>query len=146
MKFVSYITSDGNAAPGLVEGGSIRRIDAPSMQAYIALPAAQRAARHSKETVALADVRLDAPVRPLRNVFCVGRNYLEHAKEGAAIFGKELKLPDVPTFFTKARRPRSPLAEQTLHFQADVSMNMILKPSLPSLSAPRAKTCVKPTP
>jgi 2-keto-4-pentenoate hydratase/2-oxohepta-3-ene-1,7-dioic acid hydratase in catechol pathway len=32
----------------------------------------------------------------------VGRNYLEHAKEGARALGRELKLPDVPTFFTKA--------------------------------------------
>ncbi|MGC2129903.1 MAG: fumarylacetoacetate hydrolase family protein [Candidatus Aquilonibacter sp.] len=121
MKFVSYITSDGNAAPGLVEGGSIRRIDAPSMQAYIALPPAQRAARHTSQTVALADVRLDAPVRPLRNVFCVGRNYLEHAKEGAAIFGKELKLPDVPTFFTKATPTAIAAPEQIIHLQADAS-------------------------
>jgi 2,4-didehydro-3-deoxy-L-rhamnonate hydrolase len=121
MKFVSYITSDGNTAPGLLEGGSIQRIDAPSMQAYIALPAAQRAARHTNQTAALADVRLDAPVRPLRNVFCVGRNYLEHAKEGAAIFGKELKLPDVPTFFTKATPTSIAAHEQTLKLEAKVS-------------------------
>jgi 2-keto-4-pentenoate hydratase/2-oxohepta-3-ene-1,7-dioic acid hydratase in catechol pathway len=121
MKFVSYITSDGSAAPGLLEGGSIRRIDAPTMQAYIALPTAQRTARHTSQSVALADVRLDAPVRPLRNIFCVGRNYLEHAKEGAALFGKELKLPDVPTFFTKATPTAIAAPGQTLHLQADIS-------------------------
>ena len=121
MKFVSYITSDGKTAPGLLEGGSIHPIDAPSMQAYIALPAAQRAGRHTTQTVPLSSVRLDAPVRPLRNVFCVGRNYLEHAKEGAAIFGKELKLPDVPTFFTKATPTSIAAPDQTLHLQANIS-------------------------
>jgi 2-keto-4-pentenoate hydratase/2-oxohepta-3-ene-1,7-dioic acid hydratase in catechol pathway len=121
MKFVSYITSDGRSAPGLLEGESIRRIDAPSLREYIALPAAQRAARHTSETIALAKVKLDAPVRPLRNIFCVGRNYLEHAKEGAAIFGQELKLPDVPTFFTKATPTSIAAHDQTLKLEAKVS-------------------------
>jgi 2-keto-4-pentenoate hydratase/2-oxohepta-3-ene-1,7-dioic acid hydratase in catechol pathway len=121
MKFVSYITSDGNSAPGLLDGESIRRIDAPTLREYIALPAAQRAARHTNDTVALAKVKLDAPVRPLRNIFCVGRNYLEHAKEGAALFGKELKLPDVPTFFTKATPTSIAANDQTLRLDAKVS-------------------------
>jgi 2-keto-4-pentenoate hydratase/2-oxohepta-3-ene-1,7-dioic acid hydratase in catechol pathway len=121
MKFVSYITSDGRSAPGLLEGESIRRIDAPSLREYIALPAAQRAAHHTSETIALVKVKLDAPVRPLRNIFCVGRNYLEHAKEGAAIFGQELKLPDVPTFFTKATPTSIAAHDQTLKLEAKVS-------------------------
>jgi 2-keto-4-pentenoate hydratase/2-oxohepta-3-ene-1,7-dioic acid hydratase in catechol pathway len=51
----------------------------------------------------LAAVRLHAPIpRPLKNVFCVGRNYAAHVKEGAAAFKTEAKLPDVPVFFTKA--------------------------------------------
>ena len=120
MKFVSYITADGTTHPGILEGETIRRIDAPSMREYIALPAAQRAARHTNETVAAASVKLDAPVRPNKNIFCVGRNYLEHAKEGAKIFGRELKLPDVPTFFTKA--PNAIAAPgSTLHLQANIS-------------------------
>jgi 2,4-diketo-3-deoxy-L-fuconate hydrolase len=35
-------------------------------------------------------------------VFCVGRNYLAHAEEGARAQGIALELPPVPTFFTKA--------------------------------------------
>jgi 2-keto-4-pentenoate hydratase/2-oxohepta-3-ene-1,7-dioic acid hydratase in catechol pathway len=81
----------------------------------------RRAARHTKETVPLGHTRLDAPVHPLRNIFCVGRNYLEHAKEGAAIFGKELKLPEVPTFFTKATPTTIAAHEQTLKLEARVS-------------------------
>ncbi len=50
-----------------------------------------------------ARVRLLAPIPvPVRNVFCVGRNYADHVKEGAARAGKEVKLPEVPQFFTKA--------------------------------------------
>jgi len=121
MRFVTYIAADGVARPGILGGETIRRIEAPTMQAYIALAPGRRAALHTNESVALRDVKLAAPVEPLRNIFCVGRNYLEHAKEGAAIFGKELKLPDVPTFFTKATPTAIAAAEQTLHLQAAVS-------------------------
>jgi len=52
---------------------------------------------------ALDSVRWHAPIpRPLKNVFCVGRNYAAHVKEGAAAFGREAKLPTIPVFFTKA--------------------------------------------
>src|SRR5215207_6412993 len=48
----------------------------------------------------LSAVRLHAPIpRPLKNVFCVGRNYAAHVKEGAAAFKTEAKLPEVPVFF-----------------------------------------------
>lgn len=54
-------------------------------------------------TYALEDVRWHAPIpRPLKNVFCVGRNYAAHVKEGAAAFKTEAKLPDIPVFFSKA--------------------------------------------
>lgn len=35
-----------------------------------------------KEPISLSDVTLLAPVpRPMRNIFCVGKNYMEHAHE-----------------------------------------------------------------
>jgi 2-keto-4-pentenoate hydratase/2-oxohepta-3-ene-1,7-dioic acid hydratase in catechol pathway len=49
------------------------------------------------------EVRWHAPIpRPLKNVFCVGRNYAAHVKEGAAAFKTDARLPDIPVFFTKA--------------------------------------------
>jgi 2-keto-4-pentenoate hydratase/2-oxohepta-3-ene-1,7-dioic acid hydratase in catechol pathway len=51
---------------------------------------------------AIADVRWHAPIpRPLKNVFCVGRNYAAHARESAAAFNTDARLPDVPVFFSK---------------------------------------------
>jgi 2-keto-4-pentenoate hydratase/2-oxohepta-3-ene-1,7-dioic acid hydratase in catechol pathway len=48
-------------------------------------------------------VELLAPIpHPVRNVFCVGRNYADHVREGYAKGGQETKLPSVPQFFTKA--------------------------------------------
>jgi 2-keto-4-pentenoate hydratase/2-oxohepta-3-ene-1,7-dioic acid hydratase in catechol pathway len=53
--------------------------------------------------LAVRDVQLLAPIPvPARNPFCVGRNYLDHVKEGYAKRGADLKLPEVPQFFTKA--------------------------------------------
>jgi 2-keto-4-pentenoate hydratase/2-oxohepta-3-ene-1,7-dioic acid hydratase in catechol pathway len=51
----------------------------------------------------LADVTLLAPIPvPPRNVLCVGRNYAEHVREGAAGGRHDGTLPDRPTWFTKA--------------------------------------------
>jgi 2-keto-4-pentenoate hydratase/2-oxohepta-3-ene-1,7-dioic acid hydratase in catechol pathway len=51
----------------------------------------------------LNDVHWHAPIpRPLKNVFCVGRNFVSHAEESARARGEELKLPERPMFFTKA--------------------------------------------
>ena len=51
----------------------------------------------------LPDVRVHAPItRPRKNIFCLGQNYLSHAKEAARARDRELKIPEVPVFFTKA--------------------------------------------
>jgi 2-keto-4-pentenoate hydratase/2-oxohepta-3-ene-1,7-dioic acid hydratase in catechol pathway len=49
-------------------------------------------------------IRLLAPIpRPRRNVFCVGRNYMDHVAEGDRTRGiAQSELPKYPQFFTKA--------------------------------------------
>jgi len=104
MRFVSFTRGRG-AASGVIEGMSVRPFRAGlDLGTFIALTPAERAAelKNLGAPILLDDVRLIAPVRPHKNVFCVGRNYLAHAEEGARARGQELKLPDVPTFFTKA--------------------------------------------
>lgn len=103
MRYVTYRTADGFAAPGVLEGDAIRTISTRTLREYIALAPHERIAwESSDDLIPLASVTLDAPVRPARNVFCAGRNYLEHAKEGARVAGREPRLLSVPTFFTKA--------------------------------------------
>lgn len=49
-----------------------------------------------------AGTRPLAPLpRPRRNVMCVGRNYLEHIRQGAAARGSAPEVTEVPIFFTK---------------------------------------------
>ncbi|HWT09633.1 MAG TPA: fumarylacetoacetate hydrolase family protein, partial [Roseomonas sp.] len=52
----------------------------------------------------LAAVALQAPIpRPRRNVFCVGRNYMDHVAEGDRTRGiTTSEVPKFPQFFTKA--------------------------------------------
>jgi 2-keto-4-pentenoate hydratase/2-oxohepta-3-ene-1,7-dioic acid hydratase in catechol pathway len=103
LKFLTYRSSDGRFRPGVLEGDLIRAIATPTLRDYLELAPHERVAWHTAdELVERKSVTFDAPIRPSRNVFCVGRNYLEHAREGARVAGRELKLPSVPTFFTKA--------------------------------------------
>jgi 2-keto-4-pentenoate hydratase/2-oxohepta-3-ene-1,7-dioic acid hydratase in catechol pathway len=78
----------------LIEGGP------PALAAAKALAA-------NPPTAALLDrsaVTLLAPIpRPRRNVFCVGRNYLDHVAEGDRTRGiTQTEVPKYPQFFTKA--------------------------------------------
>ncbi len=83
----------------------------PDMPAFIGLgeaglAEARRAFASGAGRMPLAQVRLTAPIpRPARNIFCVGKNYREHAQElqtaGLKGGGAEA-IPDLPIFFTKA--------------------------------------------
>ena len=127
MRLVMFSTSSAGPRPGVLggsdDGDAIRPLDGvDSLDALIALdPVARDAAlKRTGEAVPLASATLLAPLYPKKNVFCVGRNYLAHAEEGARVRGEELKLPTVPTLFTKA-----PTAitgpDATLHLDGDAS-------------------------
>jgi len=106
MRYVLYSDASGASRPGVIEGDTIRPFgpDVASLDAFIALAPAARSAAVAAlgAPIAASSVTLLAPLMPKKNVFCVGRNYLAHAEEGAKALGTELKLPTVPTFFTKA--------------------------------------------
>ena len=122
MKFISFRYKDQMAAGVIVPEGVLHlatagkaageTADLSSMLAIIrggaeALEACKRlvapAAQSGDALLAMAQVQKLAPIpQPVRNVFCVGRNYVDHVKEGAAAMRADLKLPTVPQFFTKA--------------------------------------------
>lgn len=71
-----------------------------------ALAAAKQAAASPPSGAVLAKgaARILAPIpRPARNVFCVGRNYMDHVAEGDRTRGiTQSEVPKYPQFFTKA--------------------------------------------
>lgn len=68
------------------------------------LERARALARGATGAIALADVRLLAPIpRPRRSVFCVGWNYSSHFEEGVRVLegGGAQEIPEWPAFFSK---------------------------------------------
>ncbi len=117
MKLVTYRT-DGNSRAGLwlkddrildiaqavgssIEAGSVLALIAGGESAVAALRRLD-ADPPAAAIVPAGTARLLAPIpRPAKNVFCIGRNYVDHIKEGARALGNDLKLPEVPQIFTK---------------------------------------------
>ncbi len=139
MKFLTYRSADGTPRPGVLEGDAIRTIGTRTLREYIALAPHERIAWHTPDDlIPLRGALLDAPVRPERNVFCAGRNYLAHAQEGARAAGRELKLPRVPAFFTKA--PTAIAApDADLHLEARVSSEYDFEAELAVVIGARCK-------
>lgn len=113
MRLVTFSDSQGVRIGALDEAGRVLDLAAADpalpreMLALIAGgPAALAAARAAAERAPVAEgARLLAPIpRPARNIFCVGKNYHEHAKEFAAsgfdATAKEV-VPEAPVVFSK---------------------------------------------
>lgn len=54
----------------------------------------------------IKSVKITAPIpNPRRNVFCLGKNYADHAMEVKSLPGGEARIPDYPIYFTKVTDP-----------------------------------------
>jgi 2-keto-4-pentenoate hydratase/2-oxohepta-3-ene-1,7-dioic acid hydratase in catechol pathway len=123
LRILSYAGEDGRARLGVVRAdghvidvahaaqlsGASLGFDGTSMLALIEAGAEglaevrELAASGAQATLNLADLRILPPLPKLvRNIFCVGWNYLEHFAEGAKMRDPAQKLPEHPVFFTKA--------------------------------------------
>jgi 2-keto-4-pentenoate hydratase/2-oxohepta-3-ene-1,7-dioic acid hydratase in catechol pathway len=94
------VIDPAGAAIRLVEGKPATVLDV--IRAGIATPDALTLAR----PIPLADVRLRAPIPlPVRNIFCVGKNYFEHAhefaKSGFDSSAAQGAVPQAPIVFSK---------------------------------------------
>jgi 2-keto-4-pentenoate hydratase/2-oxohepta-3-ene-1,7-dioic acid hydratase in catechol pathway len=107
MKFATY-KHGGHEGVGLVdaEAGRIHPVDAADMVDLIARYDEIKPAIHMNGSgVALDEVTLLAPIpHPRRNIFCVGKNYRDHAREFAKSgyeAGAVKDVDDYPAVFTK---------------------------------------------
>jgi 2-keto-4-pentenoate hydratase/2-oxohepta-3-ene-1,7-dioic acid hydratase in catechol pathway len=85
----------------------------------------------------LQDVHCHAPItRPTKNIFCVGRNYASHIKEASQALKRELKIPEVPVFFTKVPTsvtgpydaiPWDPSVTRELDYEAELGVIIGMK-------------------
>lgn len=90
------------------DGSQVTRLDVPAGAADEAGVACLigRPIPAEAETLALAEVTLQAPIpRPRRNVFCVGKNYFDHAQEFASSgfdsSAAKGAVPTAPIVFSK---------------------------------------------
>ncbi len=96
MKFVTYLQHDGVRRSGVLQGDHIRPLTGTAddaVLAYIRSGADHPALETS--SLALADVRLLAPLQSPPRIFGIGLNYVEHAAES------KMKVQEVPTVFLK---------------------------------------------
>lgn len=81
-------------------------------------------------TLSLAAVTLRAPLRPRRNIVCVGRNYHEHIVEGDRVWTRAPGVSEKCIFFTKAtetlNHPGAPVSGWGLTEQLDYEVELAL--------------------
>ena len=116
LNLITFADAAGSRAGVLLSGGRVLDLavampPARDMLAVIDGGAPMRAAIRTiaanppaNALLALASVALQAPIpKPRRNVFCVGRNYMDHVAEGDRTRGiTQSEVPKYPQFFTKA--------------------------------------------
>ena len=116
LNLITFADAAGSRAGVLLSGGRVLDLavampPARDMLAVIdggaPMLAAIRALAANPPTnalLALDRVALQAPIpTPRRNVFCVGRNYMDHVAEGDRTRGiTQSEVPKYPQFFTKA--------------------------------------------
>ncbi|HEY5216549.1 MAG TPA: fumarylacetoacetate hydrolase family protein [Pseudolabrys sp.] len=96
------VVQDNDFRPLLIRGAEVH-----DLRQVIALVGERAGTLEYGAPLALASVKLAAPVGPLaKNVFCVGKNYHDHAQEfarsGIDQSGDKQEVPEVPVVFTKA--------------------------------------------
>ncbi len=93
----------------------------------------------------LDQVRLRAPIpRPLKNVFCLGLNYASHMEETARARGRQVRVLEVPVFFTKpptaVSGPHDPIPWDTsVTAQVDYEVELGVVVGIGGKNIPRAK-------
>jgi len=116
LNLITFADAAGSRAGVLLSGGRVLDLavampPARDMLAVIDGGAAMLAAIRALATnppanalLPLSSVALQAPIpKPRRNVFCVGRNYMDHVAEGDRTRGiTNSEVPKYPQFFTKA--------------------------------------------
>ena len=103
---LATVEYQGKTGIGMVREDGVVRLDdvAPSMLALIDAgqphwDAARERGQSARGAIPLDEVKLLAPIpRPRKNIFALGRNYGEHAKESAAARGEAVTPPVI---FTK---------------------------------------------
>jgi len=112
MRLATIQISD-RVVVGVVDGSSVYPLPSDWPQSMLALIQSRPSMlnrlhkrwpvlKSEVEPIPLAKAALLAPIpRPHKNIYCIGLNYREHARESATFKGMPADLPDHPVVFTK---------------------------------------------
>lgn len=111
MRIVKYLYDNEKHFGLLLENNKIAKLSAENLQDLMVdyyselKPNEMLLEKHDR--LDLSDVKILAPVEyPERNIFCIGKNYAEHALELEGKTTKEIEgLPDDPIYFSKIAGP-----------------------------------------
>lgn len=111
MRIVKYLYDNEKHFGLVLDNGQIAKLSAESLQDLMVdyysdlKPNEMLLEKHDR--LDLSDVKILAPVEyPERNIFCIGKNYAEHALELEGKTTKEIEgLPDDPIYFSKIAGP-----------------------------------------
>ena len=98
--------------------------EVPTLELRALAREAEAWALAGKASLPLARAKLLAPIpRPRKNIACMGRNYVEHAKESGSA------PPEVPVFFTKPPTavigPEAPVIHHAVTQQLDYEVELV---------------------
>lgn len=144
MRFATFVAGSGVRQVGVVsaDGTTVSPLRfAPAeaergVLAVVECAAGGRSLPASGEPLALSEVSLLAPVpRPARNIFCVGKNYHEHAhefaKSGFDSSAASGAVPDQPIIFSKVPEtvtgpgdaiPIDPAVSSAVDYEAELAV------------------------
>jgi 2-keto-4-pentenoate hydratase/2-oxohepta-3-ene-1,7-dioic acid hydratase in catechol pathway len=144
VRFATFAVAHGTPQVGVVsaDGASVSPLRFPAAEAargvlaVVDCAAAGRPLPAAGDPLALRDVRLLAPVpRPLRNIFCVGKNYHEHAHEfarsGFDSSAASGAVPEFPIIFSKVPEtvtgpgdtiPIDPAVSAAIDYEAELAV------------------------
>ena len=129
MKLATFVL-DGKTKIGVVDESTETLRAVEDVSSVLDIISGKATVKTSGPDIALSQVKLLAPIpSPARNIFCVGKNYREHAKEfsnsgfeAGAVKGAE--IDEYPAVFTKpASSVIGPDADVDLHPQATSSVD-----------------------
>mgnify|MGYP003897519589 CR=1 FL=1 len=124
MKFISYIYK-GNEGYGIVDKSNNSIIPMKSILTYLYKETPKNLlefieiysdtliediepvlSKGNIKGIPYDDVKITAPIpHPRRNVFCLGKNYKEHAMEIKSLPSGNSEIPEYPIYFTKVADP-----------------------------------------
>jgi len=111
MKIIKYLYDNEKHFGLLLENNQIAKLSAESLQDlmvdYYSDLKTNEMLLKKHNRLKLSEVEILAPVEyPERNIFCIGKNYAEHALELEGKTTKEIEgIPDHPIYFSKIAGP-----------------------------------------